>query len=160
MENGLYAGSFDPITLGHIDIIKQSHHLFNKLYVVISYNSNKSGLFTPAERATLAKTALKDYSNVEVITSDALTIKTAQELQANFLVRGVRGSSDLDMEMAMANLNHAMAEAVHTILIPATGETQAISSSMIKEIAKVGGDVSKFVPMNVAEALHSKFSEE
>lgn len=157
MKNAIYAGSFDPITLGHIEVIKKVHDLFDHFYVVIAQNTQKKGLFSIAERQQQITVALKQFKNVSVVVSDELTVQTAQKLQAEYLIRGVRGTTDLESEMAIAELNSDLASNIQTIFIPASSQTRAISSSMIKEIASFNGDVSQFVPQNVVQDFKRKF---
>lgn len=157
MKNAIYAGSFDPITLGHIEVIKKVHDLFDHFYVVIAQNTQKKGLFSIAERQQQITVALKYFKNVSVVVSDELTVQTAQKLQAEYLIRGVRGTIDLESEMAIAELNSDLASNIQTIFIPASSQTRAISSSMIKEIASFNGDVSQFVPQNVVQDFKRKF---
>ncbi len=160
MKNAVYAGSFDPITLGHIEVIEKSHKLFDHLYVVIAQNTQKKGLFTVAERQRQIATAVARFENVSVVVSDRLTVQAAQELQAQYLIRGVRGNVDLESEMAIAELNSTLDESIQTLFIPASSQTRAISSSMIKEIASFGGDVTQFVPQNVVQDFKRKFEEQ
>ncbi|MGF7437799.1 pantetheine-phosphate adenylyltransferase [Lentilactobacillus senioris] len=160
MKNAIYAGSFDPITLGHIEVIEKSHKLFDHLYVVIAQNTQKKGLFTVAERQRQIATAVARFENVSVVVSDRLTVQAAQELQAQYLIRGVRGNVDLESEMAIAELNSTLDESIQTLFIPASSQTRAISSSMIKEIASFGGDVTQFVPQNVVQDFKRKFEEQ
>ncbi|MCY9807514.1 pantetheine-phosphate adenylyltransferase [Lentilactobacillus senioris] len=160
MKNAVYAGSFDPITLGHIEVIEKTHNLFDHLYVVIAQNTQKKGLFTVTERQQQIATAVNQFENVSVVVSDHLTVQTAQELQAQYLVRGVRGTIDLESEMAIAELNSNLDSDIQTIFIPASAKTRAVSSSMIKEIASFGGDVTNFVPQNVADDFKRKFEEQ
>lgn len=157
MKNAVYAGSFDPITLGHMEVVEKVQKLFDRVYVVISQNTQKNGLFSVSEKKQLIQDALQKYENVEVVVSDKLTVQAAVDLKADYLIRGVRGARDLESEMAIADLNGALASEVQTILVPASPQTQAISSSMIKEIASFGGDVTKFVSANVAQALAQKY---
>lgn len=160
MKNAVYAGSFDPITLGHIEVIEKSHKLFDHLYIVIAQNTQKKGLFTVTERQRQIATAVARFENVSVVVSDRLTVQAAQELQAQYLIRGVRGNVDLESEMAIAELNSTLDESIQTLFIPASSQTRAISSSMIKEIASFGGDVTQFVPQNVVQDFKRKFEEQ
>ncbi|KRM01060.1 pantetheine-phosphate adenylyltransferase [Lentilactobacillus farraginis] len=157
MVNALYAGSFDPITFGHIDVIRRASTIFDKLFVAISINTHKKALFTPEERAGFVKAVFQSNERVEVLTSQELTVHLAEEIGASVLVRGVRGSADLDAEMSIAGLNNGLAPTIQTVFIPTAGQYRDLSSSMIKEIAKFHGDVSKFVPPIVSQALQNKF---
>lgn len=159
MTKALYAGSFDPITFGHIDVIKRASRIFDKVYVAISINNHKHALFTDDERAEFARQALNQLPNVDVVVSEELTVQLAHSLGATVLVRGVRGGSDLDSEMSIAGLNEKLADDIQTIFIPTAANYRDLSSSMIKEIAKFHGDVSKFVPGPVAQALNDKYQQ-
>ncbi len=158
MEKGLYAGSFDPITFGHVDIIKKASRMFDKVYVAISQNTSKQPTFSSEQRLVFAKSALEDLNNVEVVVSKELTVDLAKNLGIKILIRGVRGSSDIDSEISIADLNQSLDSTIQTIFIPTSPEFHSLSSSMIKEIARFGGDISKFVPKKAAEALETKFS--
>lgn len=157
MTKALYAGSFDPITFGHIDVIKRASRMFDKVYVAISINTHKHALFTDDERAGFARQALAGIKNVEVLVSEELTVKLAQSIGATVLVRGVRGGSDLDSEMSIAGLNEKLDNHIQTIFIPTAANYRDLSSSMIKEIAKFHGSVDKFVPEPVVKALNEKY---
>lgn len=157
MTKALYAGSFDPITFGHIDVIKRASRVFDKVYVAISINTHKHALFTDDQREDFARQALANLDNVEVLVSEELTVKLARSLGATVLVRGVRGGSDLDSEMSIAGLNEKMDDSIQTIFIPTAANYRDLSSSMIKEIAKFHGNIDKFVPVPVVKALTEKY---
>ncbi|MCH4165547.1 MAG: pantetheine-phosphate adenylyltransferase [Lentilactobacillus diolivorans] len=157
MTSGLYAGSFDPITLGHVDVIRRASRIFDRVIVAISINTSKHALFSIKERTRFAKEALQAFKNVTVISSHELTVNLAEQMGADVLIRGVRGSSDIDSELAIAGLNEQLDARIQTIFIPTAANYRDFSSSMIKEIAKFHGDVSHFVPEQVAIALQSKF---
>lgn len=157
MTKAVYAGSFDPITFGHIDVIERASRIFDTVYVAVSINTHKHALFTDDERAEFARQALSELNNVEIVVSEELTVELAHRLDASVLVRGVRGGSDLDSEMSIAGLNEKMAADIQTVFIPTAANYRDLSSSMIKEIAKFHGDVSKFVPAPVANALIKKY---
>ncbi|WP_283678839.1 pantetheine-phosphate adenylyltransferase [Lentilactobacillus sp. Marseille-Q4993] len=156
MTTALYAGSFDPITNGHVNVIERASKLFTKVVVAISINTSKKSFFTREERVDMAKQALAHLTNVEVIESEKLTVRLANQIGATVLVRGVRGALDIDSEMAISDLNESMDATIQTVFLPTSAEFRALSSSMIKEIAKFHGDVSKFVPTAVKTALVNK----
>ena len=158
MKTAVYAGSFDPITLGHVDVIKRAAKVFDGVLVVVSVNTSKHAMFSIDEREKMIKEALVGISNVEVMQSNELTVSFALNHGAKFLVRGVRGSNDIDSEMAIADLNEQLNDKIQTIFLPTNPKYRALSSSMIKEIAKFHGDVTGMVPKNVAVALSSKFN--
>ncbi|AQW20531.1 pantetheine-phosphate adenylyltransferase [Lentilactobacillus curieae] len=157
IKTAVYAGSFDPITLGHVDVIKRAAKLFDKVLVVVSINTSKHTLFTIDERVDIVKGALADLTNVSVTKSEELTVNFAIKHQANFLVRGVRGSADIDSEISISDLNEQLASNIQTIFLPTSPNYRALSSTMIKEIARFNGDITKMVPENVATALRAKF---
>lgn len=159
MKIGLYTGTFDPITNGHLDIIHRAEKLFDKLYVGIFNNDKKNPLFTSAERAEIMRQLLLDFDQIEVIVHESdLTVNVAQKLDVTALVRSVRNAQDLDYESAMIYFNHEMT-GVETVLLAASPDLQYVSSSRMKELAHFGVDVSKWVPELVALELEKKFDQ-
>ncbi len=159
MKIGIYPGTFDPVTNGHLDIIRRGIKLFDKLYVVIPENIQKHTLFSVDERINLLKTALKDYPNIEVVPTNLLTVEFAEKVNANAMLRGLRMVSDFEYELQMATLNRHLNHDIETIFIMSSHEYSFLSSSSVKEIAKFGGDVSEFVPKNVKDALYLKYQK-
>ena len=159
MRIGVYPGTFDPVTNGHLDIIKRGLHLFDKLYVVVPKNIQKNALFTTNERVELLKEVLKDYPNIEVVSTDELTVNFATEVQATAMLRGLRMVSDFEYELQLATLNRHLNNKVETIFIMSSHEYSFLSSSSVKEIASFGGDVSEFVPKAVKLALDKKYQK-
>lgn len=157
MRIGIYPGTFDPVTNGHLDIIKRGMVLFDKLYVVVPQNMQKNTLFTTEERIELLKEALKDYPQIEIVSTKLLTVDFAKSVNASAMIRGLRMVSDFEYELQMATLNRHLNENIETIFIMSSHEYSFLSSSSVKEIAKFGGDVSAFVPKNVKIALDSKY---
>lgn len=157
MRIGIYPGTFDPVTNGHLDIIRRGIHLFDKLYVVVPKNIQKDTLFTTQERITLLKESLKDYPNISVVATDLLTVEFAKEVGATAMLRGLRMVSDFEYELQMATLNRHLNSNIETIFIMSSHEYSFLSSSSVKEIAKFGGDVTEFVPHNVKVALDLKY---
>ena len=157
MKIAIYPGSFDPITNGHVNIIERACKLFDKLYIVLSENVNKKSLFTLEERVQLTKQALAYLENAEVIVSEnILTVDFAQTVGACAIVRGLRSTTDFEYEFAMAVINSKLKSGIETIFLAADNEQMHLSSSMVKEIAKFGGDITNFVPKCVAYALLEK----
>lgn len=156
MRIGLYPGTFDPITNGHLDIIKRGSTLFDKLYILVANNINKKTMFTVEERMNMIKEATKDIDNIEVVTSDLLTVEYAKSINAVAMVRGLRMVSDFEYELQMATLNRCIDYNVETIFIMSSHQYSFLSSSSVKEIARFDGDISSFVPKNVEIALKNK----
>ncbi len=159
MKIGVYPGTFDPVTNGHIDIIKRSKNLFDKLYVVIPNNTNKMPLFSLEERMGLLKEVLKDEGFVEVTTTDLLTVDFAKSVGANSMLRGLRMVSDFEYELQMATMNKCLNDEIETVFIMSSHEYSFLSSSSVKEIARFGGDYSSFVPEVVRIALEKKINK-
>lgn len=157
MKIGVYPGTFDPITNGHLDIIKRAHQLFDKLYIVVPLNMGKSALFTTEERVNLIKNVLKDFDDIEVVATDKLTVEFASNVNATAMVRGLRMVSDFDYELQLATINKKLNNKIETVFIMSSHEYSFLSSSAVKEIAKFKGDVSQFVPEIVNQALKEKY---
>lgn len=149
----IYPGTFDPITIGHIDLAKRGAQLFDKLFVVVAGSGKKDALFSIEDRVHLAHEALQDIPNVEVHECRELIVKFAERHNANAILRGVRGSTDFDYELQLAGMNRSMLNRLETLFLPPSLELAAISSSLIREIARLGGDVHTFVPPNVDIAI-------
>lgn len=156
MRIGIYPGTFDPITNGHLDIIKRGIVLFDKLYVVVPENIQKHTLFTTEERVKLLKEVLKDYPSVEVASTSKLTVDFAKSVNAVAMLRGLRMVSDFEYELQLATLNRHLNEQIETVFIMSSHEYSFLSSSSVKEMASFGGDVSSFVPPIVKKALDKK----
>ena len=159
MKIGVYPGTFDPITNGHIDIIKRGKTLFDKLYVVIPNNTNKTPMFTLEERIALLKEVLKDEDSVEVVTTNLLTVDFAKSVGATAMLRGLRMVSDFEYELQMATMNKCLNDEIETVFIMSSHEYSFLSSSSVKEIAKFGGNYSSFVPEVVHTALEKKINK-
>lgn len=158
---GLYAGSFDPITNGHIDIIRRSAKIFDKLYVAPLTNTSKNYMFTYEEKKRFIENEIADLKNVEVIDGkEELSTRLAQSVGAKFLVRSMRNPDDFGYESGVASINKVLDKNIETIFLLANGKYATISSSMMKEVAKFGGDISEFVPSSVAKALIKKLRKE
>ena len=155
MRIGLYAGSFDPVTLGHEDIVHRALRVVDKLVVAVAINSGKTPIFSLAERAELLRSTVGG-ERVEIREFGGLLADLATSIGANVLVRGVRGLTDFDYEVVMARHNRVLAPDVETILLVPAGDVSHISSTFVREIARNGGDVSAFVRPLVAQALRER----
>lgn len=162
MKIAFYAGSFDPLTNGHLDVLKGCFVLADEVVVAIGMQANKKTLFSFEERVgfitQVGKDLLgEDFNRLQVLSFNNLLIEKAREVGASFLIRGLRDGTDLDYEMQMAGMNGIMAPELQTVFLPASVSGRAITSTLVRQIASMGGDVTPFVPHNIAQALHSKF---
>ena len=153
----IYPGSFDPVTKGHIDIIKRAQKIFGEVIVAVLVNSNKNGLFTIEERIELLNDSLKDIENIEVDTFSGLLINYTESKGCNRIIRGLRAISDYEVELQMALANRSLNGNVETVFLASSPEFNFLSSSIVKEIASFGGDVSDLVSSSVNEALKEKY---
>ncbi|MFN0242068.1 MAG: pantetheine-phosphate adenylyltransferase [Planctomycetota bacterium] len=156
-HHALFPGSFDPFTLGHLDLVARASRLFDRVTIAIAQNADKQGLFNAVERAELARAAAADLRGVDVATLDGLVVDACAHLACDVIVRGVRSGSELDYELSMARTNRTLMPRIDTVLLAPSLSTAHISSTLVRQIAALGGDVSAFVPQNVADALHRKF---
>jgi pantetheine-phosphate adenylyltransferase len=157
MTVALYAGTFDPITNGHLDIAIRASHIFDKLIICVYDNTaGKRILFTTEERVKMAKEATKNYPNIEVQSFTGMTVDYAKKVGAQTLVRGLRMSSDFEREFEMALMNKELSPELELVCLMTSLQYQFLSSSLLKEVANLGGDVDSMVPKNVARALRDK----
>ncbi|ERM92404.1 pantetheine-phosphate adenylyltransferase [Caldanaerobacter subterraneus] len=159
MRVAIYPGSFDPVTYGHIDIIKRGANLFDKLIVAVLLNPAKRPLFSIQERIELLKEVTKDIPNVEVDYFDGLLVEYAKKVNASAIIKGLRMVSDFEYEFQMALVNKKLNPSVETIFLMTSAKYGYLSSSLVKEIAQFGGCLSEFVPDIVAERLMEKFKK-
>ena len=157
MKNAIYPGSFDPVTLGHIDIIRRSAELFDHLIIAVLNNSAKKPLFTVEERVHMLKEVTKDIPNTEVLSFGGLTVEFARECGAHALVRGLRAVTDFEYELQLAQLNRVIAPEIDTVFLTTNLKYAYLGSSSVKEVAAYGGDISSFVTPYVEERVHEKF---
>ncbi len=156
MRTAIYPGSFDPLTNGHLDVLERATKLFDRVVVAIARNESKDPLFSLEERLALMKPAIAPMKNVRAEIFDGLLVEYAARQKARAIVRGLRAVSDFEFEFQMALMNRKLAENIETIFMMPKETYTFISSRMIKEIARLGGDVSLFVPPHVATALRKK----
>lgn len=150
-------GSFDPVTKGHLDIIKRAADVFDIVYVAVLNNSSKKPLFTVEERMELIREVTMDLPNIQVESSTGLLIDYCQQKNAKAIVRGLRAVSDFEYEMQITSMNRVLDENIETFFIMTKNQYSFLSSSIVKEVAKYGGNVSELVPIQVEKALKSKF---
>jgi pantetheine-phosphate adenylyltransferase len=155
----MYPGTFDPITLGHEDLVRRAARLFDKVVVAIAANPAKAPMFSLEERVELAQAALSDVPNVEVSGYDGLTVDFAQDRGLRVILRGLRAVSDFEYEFQLASMNRHLAPKVETLFLTPDEDFSFISSSLVKEIARLDGDVSEFVAQEVQLAMRSRFRE-
>jgi pantetheine-phosphate adenylyltransferase len=158
----LYAGSFDPVTNGHLDIVRQAARLADRLVLAIGVHPGKSPVFTAQERMEMLEEVCRPVAResgceIGYLTFDDLVVRAAQREGATLLIRGLRDGTDLDYEMQMAGMNGAMVPEVQTVFLPASPMVRPITATLVRQIAKMGGDISHFVPAPVATRLASKF---
>lgn len=156
MKIAIYPGSFDPITYGHLDILKNAAGIFDKVIIAVAHNGAKSGFLSIEERVELIKKSITDIENAEVDSFDGLTIEYAKKRGANVLIRGLRAVSDFEFEMQLSQTNSALCDDIKTVFLTTKPKYNFISSSTIKEIYTNGGDISKFVPKAVDEYLSKR----
>ena len=161
-RTAIYGGSFDPLTNGHLDVLKGALAIADKVFVAIGIHPGKAPLFSLDERMALiedsARAELPDGAGrIEVVSFDDLIIQAARKHGASILIRGLRDGTDLDYEMQMAGMNETMAPELQTVFLPASPSVRTITATLVRQIASMGGDIRPFVPAAVAAALASKF---
>ncbi len=156
MTVAIYPGTFDPIHLGHLDIIQRAARLFEVLIVGVAHSPEKRPLFGPEERVAMVQEAVRDLPGVRVEAFADLTVAFARRCGAQVIIKGLRAPMDFDTEMKMAMMNRRLAPEVETLFVPTSPELAYLSSTLIKEVARLGGDVSDLVPPGVVERLRRK----
>jgi pantetheine-phosphate adenylyltransferase len=157
MITALYPGSFDPVTLGHVDVATRAAALFEKVIIAVYATPSKNLLFSTDERVDLFNNAVRDMPNVEVRPFEGLVVRFAQEIGAAVIVRGLRSGSDFEYEYEMAFMNRKLAPDVDMVSFMTSQEHMFVSSSLLKEVARLGGDITGMVPPLVADAVYAKF---
>ncbi len=158
MKRAVYPGSFDPITFGHIDIIERSAKMVDELVIAVLRNSAKNSLFSLEERVNMIKEVTKDLPNVKVETFDGLLVDYMRQIDATIIIRGLRAVTDFEYELQIAQMNHVLKENAETIFLMTSLQYSYLSSSLVKEIASYGGDISKFVPNELIERIYTKYN--
>ena len=157
VKRAIYAGSFDPVTNGHLDVLSRAAAVFDEVIVAIAHNSEKRGLFTPEERVVMIAEATRDMSNVRVTHFNGLLVEFAKAQNACVIIRGLRAVSDFELEFHMALMNRRLAPGLETVFLMPKEEYSYVSSRLVKEVASLGGDITAFVPEGVARELRGKF---
>ena len=159
MTRAIYPGSFDPVTLGHLDIIKRASKIFDELIVGVLNNNSKSPLFSVEKRVKMLNDVVKDLPNVKVMSFEGLLVDFAIKVDAQIIVRGLRAVTDFEYELQMSQTNTVLNENVDTIFFTTSLEYAYLSSSTVREAAYFGADISKFVPESVVQQVYDKFKE-
>lgn len=159
-RKAIYPGTFDPLTLGHMDVITRGAALFDHLVVAIAVNTEKSSLFTVKDRLHCLQKATRDMASVEVCAMDGLLVDFAVRIHAGFVLRGLRAVSDFEYEFQMAAMNRKLNASVETVFLMSSETTTFVSSRLVKEIASMGGDVTPFVPPSVLPKLLKRLAQQ
>ena len=159
MKKAVYPGSFDPLTNGHLDIIKRASRLYDEVIVAVLINTTKSGLFSIEERVSFIEDEIKDLPNVRVESFVGLLVNYCKENNIDVIVRGLRALSDYEYEMQIAQMNRILDEDIETVFLMACTKYSFISSSIVKEVVKFGGDINSIAPKSVLKKLREKYSE-
>jgi pantetheine-phosphate adenylyltransferase len=162
-RTALFTGSFDPVTNGHLDVVRQAGRVADRIVIAIGVHSSKAPIFSAEERAELLRAVcgpVLQGKELEVVTFSDLAVEAARRHGASIIVRGLRDGTDFDYEIQMASMNAAMAPEVQTVFLPASPPVRPITATLVRQIAQMGGDVSAFVPDLVAERLGAKFKRQ
>jgi len=159
MSIAIYPGSFDPVTLGHLNIIKRASQCFEKVIVCVMINSNKQGVFTPQERVELLRRSTERFSNVEVDFSDELLAEYAKRRKARVVVKGLRAVSDFEQEVQMAVINRKLNPRLETMFLASSEKYTYLSSTIVKEMARYGADLSEFVPREIVDDVNARMKQ-
>lgn len=159
MSVAIYPGSFDPVTLGHLNIIKRASQCFEKVIVCVMINSNKQGMFTPQERVDLLKRSTERFGNVEVDFSDELLAAYAKRRKAHVVVKGLRAVSDFEQEVQMAVINRKLNPRLETMFLASSEKYTYLSSTIVKEMARYGADLSDFIPREIVDDVNARMKQ-
>lgn len=155
-RSAVYAGTFDPITFGHLSVVRRGAGLFDHLWILVAVNPDKNPLFSPDERVRMIRDVTTQWPNVDVDSTPGYVVEFARQCGAQYLLRGVRGSTDAKAEIALASQNHALAPEIETVFVPAHPELSEVSSSNVKELIESGNDISKYCPESIATRLYER----
>lgn len=158
MKTAVYAGTFDPPTYGHLDIITRAAEVFDVLIVAIMRNSEKNSFFNTDEKVKMLEIMCKDIDNVKIMVGDGLTVDLAEQNDAKFLVRGIRAIMDYEYELQIASANMVIGKGIETVFFLAKPEHSYLSSSIVRSIAEHKGDISKFIPDNIIDIVINKYN--
>jgi len=158
MKRAIYPGSFDPITFGHLDIIERSSKIVDELVVGVLRNSAKNSLFSLEERVSMIKEMTKDLPNVRVECFDGLLVDYMEQIGATIIIRGLRAVTDFEYELQIAQTNHVQNDKIETIFLTTNLKYSYLSSTIVKEFASYGGDISKFVPEQFIDRIYAKYN--
>ena len=158
MKRAVYPGSFDPLTLGHLDIIRRSAGIVDELVVSVLHNSAKNSLFSTDERVSMIKEVTKDIPNVKVTAFDGLLVDYVREIDASLIIRGLRAVTDFEYELQLTQTNHILNPQVETIFLTTNLQYSYLSSTIVREIASYGGDISQFVPPEYIYIIYAKYN--
>lgn len=156
MKSAIYPGSFDPITVGHLDIIERASKTFDELFVAIMTNPDKTCTFSPQERKRLIEKCCKNIKNVKVVIDEGLTVDLAKKLKCDVMVRGIRAVTDYEAELALATTNMMLNDKIETYFLVSKPELSFLSSSGAKTVARYGGDISNFIPKTIEKEVYKK----
>lgn len=159
MKAAIYPGSFDPVTYGHLDIIRRAAEIFDELTVSVLNNKTKTPLFSVEERVKMLEEVTGNMSNVKIVPFEGLLIDFAKKMDAGMVIRGLRAITDFENELKMAQTNHKLSPKVETVFLTTSLEYAYLSSTVVKEVAYFGGDISQFVPQNVERSIQEKIKK-
>ena len=160
MTTAIYPGSFDPVTYGHLDVIRRAARISDRLVVGVLVNSEKVPMFSEEERVEMIRESVQDIPNVEVKAFSGLTVDFARKENATFLVRGLRAVTDFEYELQLAQINQKLSPEIDTVFFTTNLKYAYLSSSIVKEVSRYRGDISEFVPENVAKRIYDKLKKE
>jgi pantetheine-phosphate adenylyltransferase len=149
MKKAVFPGSFDPITLGHVDIVKRASKLFDEIVIGIGVNSSKQNMFSIEQRKKWIQETFKNYANVSITEYEGLTVNFCKKINAKFIIRGLRDTKDFEFEKSIGQINKELDKTIETVFLITSPELSAINASIVRDIIKHGGDISKFVPSPV-----------